>query len=326
MSGPSRSAAKCPREHCKFPMFECAQGIEPASDCPALREAPAEAKPVATRPLSDLPWSGAALGSADLSLITAFKRPRVIGLVGLENSGKTTILATLYLLLSRGFELADRVFAGSVTLQGWEALASPMRLPPSGSGVGFPDHTTSTDRQPGLLHLAFRRPDGARDDVLFADAPGEWFREWADQADSTTAAGARWLARHADALAVLNDSEALAGPDRGIYRSQQSRLIGRTGDAARDRPIVVVWAKSDVEVPPGLREQLNQQARRFLTDSSTLAVTARPGEWDEAAARSFLKLFEDLLDAAPAEPVPLDTPALHPTDPLLSFRGHPRAP
>ena len=80
-----------------FPLFGCARGIEPASDCPALRGASAEAKAPTTRPESDLPWSGAALGGADLSVITAFGRPRIVGLVGLENAGKTTILATLYL-------------------------------------------------------------------------------------------------------------------------------------------------------------------------------------------------------------------------------------
>ncbi len=316
------STAACPQEHCQFPLFGCARGIEPASDCPALKEAPPEEKPTATRPESDLPWSGTALGAADLSVITAFQQPRIVGLVGLENAGKTTTLATLYLLLSRGFELADRTFAGSVTLQGWEALASPMRLPPSGSGVGFPDHTTSSGRQPGLLHLAFRRSDGTRDDVLFADAPGEWFREWADQVDAETAAGARWLARNADVLAVLNDSEALAGPDRGTYRSQQSRLIGRMGDVARHTPVIIVWAKSDIEVSPGLRDQLTRHARRFVPDSQPLDVTARPGEWNESAVRRFLHLFEVLLDANPKEPTPLHAPTLRPADPLLAFRGH----
>jgi hypothetical protein len=158
--------------------------------------------------------------------------------------------------------------------------------------------------------------------VLFADAPGEWFREWADQADSETAAGALWLAQNADVLAVLNDSEALAGPDRGTYRSQQSRLIGRTGDAAGDRPVVVVWAKSDIELAPGLRSQLTRHARRFLPDSPSIDITARPGAWDEAAARSFLRLFEVLLDERTVASAPVNVLALHPTDPLLAFRGH----
>ena len=323
MSASTSSTRTCPQEHCQFPLLGCARGIEPTSECPALRGASAEKTPSATRPESDLPWSGAALGAADLSVLTAFGRPRIVGLVGLENAGKTTILATLYLLLSRGYELADRTFAGSVTLQGWEALASSMRFPPSGSGVGFPDHTTSTGRQPGLLHLAFRRLDGTRDDVLFADAPGEWFREWADQADSETAAGARWLAQNADVLALLNDSEALTGPDRGTYRSQQSRLIGRMGDVTGNRTVAVVWAKSDIEVAPGLRSQLTRHARRFLPGSPTLDVTARPGEWDEASAKDFLRLFELLLEVDIVAPISLDTPPLRPLDPFLAYRGHP---
>ncbi len=323
MSDANAPLTGCPEEHCRFPSLPCVRGIDPANACPALRGAAPSAEPSPSRPHSDLPWSGAALGSADLSILTAFRRPRIVGLVGLENSGKTTVLATLYLLLGRGFELADRTFAGSVTLQGWEALASAMRLPPSGSGVGFPDHTTSTDRQPGLLHLAFRRSDGSREDVLFADAPGEWFREWADKTDSPTAAGARWLAQHADVFAVLTDSEALAGSDRGPYRAQQTRLIRRTGEAAAGRLVVAVWAKADVNVPGAIRGQLVQQIAHSLPDSPVVDNTARPTSWDPTSASRFLSLFEALLASAPALPKQLNVPVVRHNDPLLAFRGSP---
>lgn len=318
---PETTLPSCPEKHCEFPIVPCALGATP-EDCPALRGIVVREESAPVRPQNDLPWTSAALGAADLSLVTAFRRPRIIGLVGLENAGKTSILAALYILLGRGHELPGRTFAGSLTLQGWEAIAAGMRLPPFGSGSGFPDHTTSTERQPGLLHLAFRLDDGRREDVLFADAPGEWFREWADNADAATTEGARWLVRHADALALLVDSDALAGEERGRYRAQQLRLVRRMADHVDGKLVVPVWSKADVEVPPTMRERIDEQLARSFPGRAPVQNTAKPGVWTPDAARRFLGLFQALLASDPMHSDPLAVPTLLVADPLLAFRSH----
>ena len=86
-----------------------------------------------------LPWSGSALGLVDLGFIAGRAKPIVVGTVGPENAGKTTLLAW-YLLLGRGLGRSqNRRFAGSYSLAGWEAVASALRWSP-GNQPSFPPH------------------------------------------------------------------------------------------------------------------------------------------------------------------------------------------
>lgn len=89
---PEVTLPSCPEKHCEFPQVPCVRGEEP-ENCPALKGVLVRDKATQVRSRNDLPWTGAALGAADLSLVSAFSRPRVVGLVGLENAGKTSILA-----------------------------------------------------------------------------------------------------------------------------------------------------------------------------------------------------------------------------------------
>jgi hypothetical protein len=58
----------------------------------------------------------------------------------------------------------------------------------------FPPHTPSNEaRTPGLLHLSFSDKQNRRKELVFTDAPGEWFSEWAINEQSPKAAGARWI-------------------------------------------------------------------------------------------------------------------------------------
>jgi hypothetical protein len=97
-----------------------------------------------------LPWTGNSLGLTDLPFITGEASVQLVALVGPYNSGKTTMLASLYLLLGRGYQVNGFRFAGSRTLLGFELIANGMRWH-STDGPTF----LSTQRAPKLEHQAY---------------------------------------------------------------------------------------------------------------------------------------------------------------------------
>lgn len=262
---------KCARATCFVPDTGCDLGRTDFAKCPNWHGvAPSD------EPFEDLsgevllPWSGSAFGLADLGFVSGRARPVVIGVVGPQNAGKTTLLAAWYLLLGRGLiELGGKLFAGSYTLSGWEAVAGAMRWSP-GQAPRFPAHTTSRGgRAPGLLHLALRNPaDGRRVDFLFTDAPGEWFQKWALHTDSREGVGARWVSDNADAFLVVADREALAGESMGSARSSLQLIAKRLGSELRERPVALVWTKADVAIAPDIESAV----RKAVVDAMPRAV------------------------------------------------------
>ncbi|HLM59761.1 MAG TPA: hypothetical protein VK308_03045, partial [Pyrinomonadaceae bacterium] len=169
---------------------------------------------------SPVNWTGRTLGLEDLTAVTSRNQPRVVGIIGPSEAGKTTILGMLYNFLHQGRAIGAFRFAGSFSIEGWQNIFGYMQwdkgLPPR-----FPPHTEATSgRGSGLLHLAFR--GGAEDclkDYLLTDAPGEWFKRWALNSAAEDAEGARWIARGADAFVLVIDCKALTGDERGQARS-----------------------------------------------------------------------------------------------------------
>lgn len=268
-------------------------------------------------------WVGGSLGYLDLELVATRSLPRLIGIVGPHNAGKTTLLTVLYLLLWRGRQLRGRSFAGSYTLGGWEDLAYSLRWQP-GQPPQFPPHTSrTTARVPGLLHLAFRRDDGFLEDTLFTDAPGEWFEAWAANRSSPLAAGARWTVQNAAALALVVDSAALAGPERGRARAEMIALVRRLSDESDGRRrIAVVWSKSDEDVRKPVRDTLRQAFKDHLPGHREFNVSVYPTEdRREPDLDAFVRLFDWLLEEQGATmPEPIPAP-VDPTNLFLAFRG-----
>jgi hypothetical protein len=262
---------KCAQATCFVPDTGCDLGHTDLSKCPIWHGAKV------TDPADDnlsgevlMPWSGSAFGLADLGFVSGRAKPIVIGVVGPQNAGKTTLLAAWYLLLGRGLAgTEDRLFAGSYTLSGWEAVAGSMRWAP-GQPPRFPAHTTSRGgRAPGLLHLTFRDENGGRPvDYLFTDAPGEWFQRWAINTDSDEGAGARWVSDNADAFMIVADREALAGEAMGAARGSLQRIAKRLGAERDSRPVALVWTKSDVDIP----SEMEDAVRGAVTDAMPDAV------------------------------------------------------
>jgi hypothetical protein len=109
-----------------------------------------------------LSWHANAMGVLDIGWLSAKKQPLIIGVIGQSQAGKTTLLATLYMLLRSGQNIGGYTFAGSYTLLGWEKIAEPMSFH-THKKVHFPPHTSSNAaRLPGLLHLLLKDKNGQK--------------------------------------------------------------------------------------------------------------------------------------------------------------------
>ena len=288
----------CPRQHCFAPGTGCALGHVALDNCPEWQGSAASGADSA--PSTDetlLPWTGNAMGLVDLGFVTGRGKPIVVGIVGSQNAGKTTLLAAWYLLLGRGARLnSNWRIAGSYTLQGWETVAGVMRWEP-GQPPSFPAHTTSRSaRSPGLLHLAFRKTDGGFQDFLLTDAPGEWFHRWAVNREAPEAEGARWVAEHADVFLMIADREALSGRTVGPARSALQLLARRLGAERGTRRVALVWSKADI-VPTAEAETAVRDAVNNAIPGADEFKVSILSDGEEEQGQGILQLLNWLLTA-----------------------------
>lgn len=300
----------------------CAFGYPDRSECEHWRAANEKAVEQSDEvdlkeaPVSDIPWNGYSLGTSDLAIIGSRGHPILIGLVGPPSSGKTSLLAFIYMWLLKHGSIGDWDFSGSWTLGGWESVVHHSRWTGE-EAPSFPPHTSSSGRHPGLLHLTLRhRSSAVVRDVLFADAPGEWFTHWARVPDDRAAAGARWVVERASALLVLIDSGALANSETMPQTRRATRdLIERVGAEVGTIPVTVLWAKADLQIPQSVREALTRTCEQFLP-----GVAAR--ETAVIRPESIEHCFSDVITVASNSqpPMVLPEPRLS-HDPFLAFRG-----
>jgi Double-GTPase 2 len=331
----------CALATCLDPLeIGCNRGFESVRDCPnwdvsrktdkaptdeASVDATAEAQgPEKGERNLRLPWTGNSLGLLDLELITACNRATLLGLVGAFNSGKTTLLALIYLLIQRGELVAPSIFAGSWSLIGWEYLASRLRWKPGEGGPKFPPHTSrAAGRRPGILHMAVRRDDEKRHDFLLTDPPGEWFSAWAQKESAEGADGARWVQQHADRFLFLVDREALATKERGKERDSLRDLARRLAMNLGTRPIAIVWTKSDVEIPKTIEHDLQSCFAKEFPQHVEFRVRVRFGsELRSQVEEPCLRLMQWAFSPATVGTSPLAIPKYDGTDAFLAYRGN----
>ncbi|AMV35120.1 hypothetical protein VN12_23540 [Pirellula sp. SH-Sr6A] len=258
----------CSQQHC-HPDSGCILGEPDVAACKHWTQntdTPGTNSHVHSR--NSVPWSGSALGLDDIRMLSACARPRVVALIGPHNAGKTTYLAALHLLCLRKQIVPHLCFCGSWTLAGWEKIADFMRYPKE-SSPSYPPHTPiSTERSPGLLHYAFRKNDELIQNVMFTDAPGEWFTEWSVNPSPTQYPGATWTIEHADTFLFFIDRESLVGPERGKARLQIKTLASRLSEHLAERPIAIVWAKSDISVATDFQSSIEEILMRTLPSAT----------------------------------------------------------
>lgn len=315
-------------QHCSSPNcfahlgVACALGEMQHTDCSAWSVGQSDIAadvPISPQSSVRVPWSGSALGLADIANLTPRGRSILIGVLGSHDAGKTTLLIGNYLQLLKGYLLANASFAGSRTLGAWESLAAWTRFDDAARSPSFPPHTPhGTSRTPGLLHIALRGPNNEFRDVLLADAPGEWFSRWAIKADAPDAEGARWIAKHADAFLVFADCQRLSGHERGLARKNLRELLERLGNHVGQRPTILVWAKDEDEykVGDGVRNAIIETLGKQIPHAREISASIKRPE-------SLMRSLEAVL-----QPAWTPTPAHRIIEPILqhhafaAFRGH----
>lgn len=316
--------AKCSEETCYWSDdVPCSLGhLDPPSDCPALKAAPAPKQDDQPSPETvAMPWSGRVLGLTDLGFVAGRSKPIVLAVLGPHKAGKTTLLGACYLLLGRGLRPnEDLRFSGSNSLAGWENVASPLRWKPGPRSPAFPPHTTTTTaRSPGLLHLAFKQDHDYRTDYVITDAPGEWFSKWAIERDAPDAEGARWVAEHADAFMLVADCEALAeSSNMGAARSGIRLLARRLADELQGRPVALVWTKSDVPISDEMKKTVRSAVLNLMPDTPEFAVTVMHNSDEQENVQGFLDLLRWVLNIRRLT-VRLPEPSAANIDPLFRF-------
>jgi hypothetical protein len=230
-----------------------------------------------------VPWTGASFGLQDLSVFAATTTTIVVGIAGMYNAGKTTYLATLYCLLRQGVSIGDYRFAGSRTLIGWENLAWYLSWKKE-NNISFPPHTSlNAGRVPGLLHLSLKNSTGDRRELILTDAPGEWFDHWATKPSDIRAEGARWIHHHADAFLLFADCQLLADIEElGNARRQIRSIADRLKANLDDRPLGLIWSKSDVTIDPVVKKQISAHLQNSaVAHYREFQTSVRKGDRDE---------------------------------------------
>jgi len=228
----------------------------------------------------------------------------LIGIVGLAGAGKTAVLVSAYLMLSKG-RFEGFSYADSETLRAFEEIARASRTWDKGNP---PEHITShttlsNDREAGFLHLRLRRDaDGRLFDILLPDLPGEWSRALIDRKDEDRlnflgAASVIWLM--VDGRQFSDDGKVT----RAQYRA--TLLIERLADLLgkrRPKIIVVPTWQDKQSFPEEEAARLASCGARFGFDMDTAPIASFSWNDDMEPGHGIPKLFSDSLAARPSSP------------------------
>lgn len=303
---------------------KCLLSHVPVETCPHVRVSQADAveqKEEQPRPVfpTRLVYPGNELGLTQVSELLASRYGHLIGVLGAFDTGKTCLLCSMYLCASCGDLSPARLFAGSMTLYGFE---SRLRLLRRWGGTGLPDkivdHTSllGDPRQPGFVHIALRQttPVPALRDLFFTDLPGEWTTDLIKRAD--VAERFRFLGR-ADGLVITVKAPELLAPETRNSQIQSARmLMQRLRDSVGIVPVIpIIFAitRCDIAgavVPPAVYEVVEFARELGFCNVSHMPVASFSERAGVPSGMGIASLLDALLRVAveipPEPPSPSD--------------------
>ena len=218
----------CMQEGCQSAATgKCLEGFDPVGTCPYLPHTAATTSDDTASSQTafvGLP-SGEALSEIEASEVTGEAPTRVVILAGPADSGKTTVVTSLFeSFLEAPF--ANFLFAGSNTLVGFERRCHEARVA-SGRCEPHTSHTPVSDTVE-FLHLRVISAGverGSPVNVLLADISGERFRSLRDSVDAVRAMK---VLRRADFFTLVLDGGRLCDINQRFSVRNDARLLLRS--------------------------------------------------------------------------------------------------
>lgn len=260
--------------------------------------------PVLEKPpgVSSFP-SSRTLGPEIVSEMMASRYVKVVGILGDPESGKTSCLTSLYLIVANAM-LDGWEFADSRSLMGFEDIARGAREWNKGQ---VPDQMTvhtemADDRRPGFLHLRLMRTsDGRRVDFALPDLPGEWTTDLI----GTARVDRFEFLKSAEAIWVVIDGRLLADRERrqGVI-SRLGQLAGRLNtifDGVPPKVLIVITHRDEVELETGVSARMDAELAKWGLSAKVVQLAAFSANTDIKAGFGIVELIDATVsDARPA--------------------------
>lgn len=217
------SIGKCTKEGCNVEQSgQCLDGIGELEKCPNYTLVNAAEEEPSAKTSIDL-HNGNDISYDTANKIAGASRTRLIVLAGAVDSGKTTLLASMYeKFLENSF--ATYLFAGSQTLMGFEKRCHLSRI---ASNRAIPEtERTKPGFEQALLHLRIRKEDlnVAAQDILLSDISGETYRMARDYSDECRKLS---VLKRADHVALFIDGDKIVKLDRRHEAFKDADLLLR---------------------------------------------------------------------------------------------------
>ncbi len=196
--------------------------------------------------MTDLP-DGSTLSEEEIYNLSSETQTQLIILAGAYESGKTTLLASIWQLFLDG-PFAGYLFAGSFTLPGFEERCH-LSMITSERAIPITKHTGLIEKT--ILHLKVNSSENnGSQNLLFSDLAGEWYRLAKDSVEECKKIT---LLSRADHITILIDGKKLIKPKKKHEAFSNVRMLLRSFIDAemvdQNTFVEIVFAKWDLIEP-----------------------------------------------------------------------------
>ena len=220
--------------------------------------------------------SSSSLAPEDIAKLSQKQYCNLIGILGAPDAGKTALLVSLYLLLSRR-KLVNYKFLNSLSIRAFDEISRGARRWNQGRAPEqMTSHTELPDeRVPGFLHLRLQQLNTrTKFDFVLPDLPGEWSTSLIDHCRVDRLQ----FLKSADLLWLTIDGRQLSQPKlRQQVLHRTSLLFERVASllAPEIPPVFLVISHLDLGIPEERNLKiLGEEATRFGINAKPLSIAS----------------------------------------------------